>query len=186
MSIITPEDVLFVPQLRVNLFSVRKLGQADFIPVHNEEHGKIIIREHFRVCLSYPLEYNSARVGAWIGTSCQTSACPRCSCSCRPPLYQNTRLISRYTFPIEFRPIRGRRRPTTSNMETSMPMSRQKHREDDGEGRGVTDHPHEALGTPRHVATCISNQLARMYSSFNTGHLIGPSSWRRHSMISLR
>ena len=61
VSIITPKDVLFVPQLRVNLFSVRKLRQADFIPVYNEEHDKIIIKERLWVCLSYPLEYNSAR-----------------------------------------------------------------------------------------------------------------------------
>lgn len=64
VSIITPKDVLFVPQLRVNLLCVRKLRQVDFIPVYNEEHGEIIIKEHFWVSLSYPLEYNSARVGA--------------------------------------------------------------------------------------------------------------------------
>lgn len=68
VSIITPEDVLFVPQLRVNTFSVQKLRQADFIPVYTEEHGKIIIKERFWVCLSYPLEYHSARVSTWIGT----------------------------------------------------------------------------------------------------------------------
>ena len=45
VSIITLEDVLFVPQLGVNLFSVQKIRQANFIPVYNKEHGTIIVKE---------------------------------------------------------------------------------------------------------------------------------------------
>ena len=44
-SIITLKDVLYVPQLRVNLFSIQKLRQAHYIPVYNERRGKIIIKE---------------------------------------------------------------------------------------------------------------------------------------------